>query len=505
MTYYLGLDLGTGSLKTVLFDRNGLEIAASTVEYPLYQPHNGWSEQDPEDWYQAAVTTVKNVMDQSGVAPEEVKGLGISGQMMGAVMLNKKGEVLRRAILWNDGRTSESCENVRHIVGDDLFMKYSLTPARPGLTAAKIQWVKDNQPIIYSEVAHILLPKDYLRYRLTGEYATEVSDASATQILDIPNRKWSDEIMAAMELPEEMLGRVYDSQEITGYVLPEVAKLMGITEKCAVVGGASDNSAGGVGTGVVAPGRAMTTIGTSGTVFAFSEKPVLDVNKSVYTFCMPVPGAWHFMGSVNSCGASLKWWRNNFYPDDLEYEQINKDAASSAPSANRLIYLPYLNGEQSPHFNLNCRGSFVGLAAIHTKADMTRAVMEGATYALRDILTGIRNCGVRPETMRMCGGGSKSPFWRQLMADIYNMPVTLPDMNSENSAALGVAILAAVGTGEYPSVVDACDKIIKMRDEVYQPDEEMAFIYDKVYQEFDNLYPKLKENWKSILDLDFRY
>ena len=208
---------------------------------------------------------------------------------------------------------------------------------------------------------------------------------------------------------------------------------------------------------------------------------------------------------AEACRAKLELLKKSVFPDDLEYEQINKDAASSAPSANRLIYLPYLNGEQSPHFNLNCRGSFVGLAAIHTKADMTRAVMEGATYALRDILTGIRNCGVRPDAMRMCGGGSKSPFWRQLMADIYNMPVILPDMNSENSAALGVAILAAVGTGEYPSVVDACDHIIKMRDEVYQPDEEMAFIYDKVYQEFDALYPKLKENWKSILDLDFRY
>ncbi|MBQ9157381.1 MAG: xylulokinase [Eubacterium sp.] len=503
MNYYLGLDLGTGSIKTVLFDVNGKEIATHFIEYPLYQPHNGWSEQEPEDWYQAAVETVRKVMTDSGVAAADVKGLGISGQMMGAVMLDAEGQTLRRAILWNDGRTSESCEHVRQIVGDDLFMKYSLTPARPGLTAAKIQWVKDNQPDIYKKVAHILLPKDYLRYRLTGVYATEVSDASATQLLDIPNRCWAKEILEKMELTEDMLGKVFESQEITGYILPEVAKAMGITTDCAVVGGASDNAAGGVGTGVVAPGRAMTTIGTSGTVFAYSEKPVLDINKSVYTFCMPVPGAWHFMGSVNSCGASLKWWRNNFYPDDTEYEEINKDAASSLPSANRLIYLPYLNGEQSPHFNLNCRGSFVGLAAIHTKADMTRAVLEGATYALKDILTGIRNCGVKPENVRMCGGGSKSPFWRQLMCDIYDLPVTLPDMNSENSAALGVAILAMVGTGAYDSVVEACDKIIKMREEVYQPDPEMVHIYEKVYQEFDALYPKLKENWKNILDLDF--
>ncbi|MDO5147149.1 MAG: FGGY-family carbohydrate kinase, partial [Eubacteriales bacterium] len=363
------------------------------------------------------------------------------------------------------------------------------------------QWVKDNQPMLYSEVAHILLPKDYLRYRFTGEYATEVSDASATQILDVPNRRWSDEIMDAMDLSESMLGKVYESQEITGYLLPEVAEAMGLTTKVAVVGGASDNAAAGVGTGIVAPGRAMTTIGTSGTVFAFSEKPVIDQNQSVYTFCMPVPNAWHFMGSVNSCGASLKWWRNNFYPDDLEYEQINKDAVASNIGANRLIYLPYLNGEQSPHFNLTCRGSFVGLAAIHTKADMTRAVMEGATYALRDIMSGIQATGIRPENVRMCGGGSKSPFWRQLLADIYNLPVCLPDMNSENSAALGAAILAAVGCGSYGSVVEACDSIIKMRDEVYTPDPEFAEFYDKVYKEFDALYPKLKDNFKSILEL----
>ncbi|MCD8020258.1 MAG: xylulokinase [Clostridiales bacterium] len=501
MEYYLGLDLGTGSIKTVLFDADGKEIAQSVLEYPLYQPHNGWSEQDPEDWYQAAVSTIRDVMEKSGVPKEEVKGLGMSGQMMGAVMLDKNGQPLRRAILWNDGRTTESCEHVRQIVGDDLFMKYSCTPARPGLTAAKIQWVKDNQPKLYSQVAHILLPKDYLRYRLTGEYATEVSDASATQILDVPNRCWSDEIMAAMDLNESMLGKVYESQEITGYVLPEVAVAAGITTKVAVVGGASDNAAAGVGTGIVAPGRAMTTIGTSGTVFAFSEKPVIDQNKSVYTFCMPVPGAWHFMGSVNSAGASLKWWRNNFYPDDEEYEEINKDAIASNIGANRLIYLPYLNGEQSPHFDLTCRGSFVGLAAIHTKADMTRAVMEGVTYALRDILTGIRNTGIEPENVRMCGGGSKSPFWRQLMADIYGLPVCLPDMNSENSAALGAAILAAVGCGAYPSVVNACDSIIKMREEVYTPDPELTEFYDKVYAEFDALYPKLKDNFRSILAL----
>ena len=501
MDYFVGLDLGTGSLKTVLFDVNGKEIGVSEMEYPLYQPNNGWSEQDPEDWYKATIETLSTVMEKTKVPKESVKGIGISGQMMGAVMLDKEGEVLRRAILWNDGRTTESCEHVRQIVGDDLFMKYSLTPARPGLTAAKIQWVKDNEPEIYKEVAHILLPKDYLRYRLVGEYATEVSDASATQLLDIPNRKWAKEILDLMEIDESVLPKVYESHEITGYLLPEVAELLKLTDKTAVVGGASDNAAAAVGTGIVSPGRAMTTIGTSGTVFAYSEEPLVDPNQSVYTFCMPIPGAWHFMGSVNSCGASLKWWRNNFYPEDIEYEEINKDALLSTIGANRLVYLPYLNGEQSPHFNLNARGAFVGLAGIHTKGDMTRAVMEGATYALRDIMTGIRNTGAEIDHVHMCGGGSKSPFWRQLLADIYNIPVSLPDMNSENSAALGVAILAAVGCGAYDSVVEACEKIIKMRDEVYYPKEENVVRYNKVYKEFVDLYPQLKDNFNSILKL----
>ncbi len=501
MDYYLGLDLGTGSLKTVLFDVNGKEIGVSELEYPLYQPNNGWSEQEPEDWYQASIRTINNVMESTKVPKEDVKGIGISGQMMGAVMMDKDGEPLRRAILWNDGRTTESCEHVREIVGDDLFIKYSLTPARPGLTAAKIQWVKDNEPELYAKVAHIHLPKDYLRYRLTGVYATEVSDASATQLLDIPNRKWATEILEKMDLTEEMLGKVYESQEITGYLTEEVAEALGLTTECAVVGGASDNAAAAVGTGIVKPGRAMTTIGTSGTVFAYSEKPILDPHQSVYTFCMPIPGAWHYMGSVNSAGGSLKWWRNNFYPEDKEYVQINKDVSTSDIGANRLVYLPYLNGEQSPHFNLTCRGSFVGLAAIHTKADMTRAVMEGATYALRDIMSGIRNIGVEIDHVHMCGGGSKSPFWRQLLSDIYRLPVSLPDMNSENSAALGVAILAAVGCGAYPSVEEACDRIIKMRTEVYMPDEYKADRYDKVYTEFRALYPKLKDNFKSILEL----
>ena len=307
MNYYLGIDLGTGSMKTVLFDVDGLEIAQNSLEYPIYQLHNGWSEQDPEDWYDACVKTVNYVMDKSKVNPKDVVGLGISGQMAGAVFLDKEGRTLRKAILWNDGRTTESCAHFNEIVGEDLLLKHVCNPARPGLQAAKVQWVIDNEPDLFKNVAHIMLPKDYLRYRLTGEFATEVSDAGSTQVLNVPERKWSDEILDKMGLDQSLYGKVYESSDITGYILEDVAKELGITSKCAVVGGAGDNEAAGVGTGIVVPGRMMTTIGTSGTVFACIEKPILDPDRAVYTYCMAVPGVWHFMGSVNSAGDSLKW------------------------------------------------------------------------------------------------------------------------------------------------------------------------------------------------------
>ena len=501
MEYLIGIDLGTGSVKTVLFDQNGKEIAQAAQEYPVYQPHNGWSEQNPFHWYVAAISTIRYVVEESGVPKEAIKGIGISGQMMGAVLLDKDGQPLRRAILWNDARTTEACESVRRIIGDDKMMEINCNPVRPGLTAAKLQWVKENEPEIWAQVAHILLPKDYLRYRLTGEFATEVSDDSAIQLLDVRKRCGSQFILDAMEIKESHLGKVYESPDVTGTLLPDVAGLIGLSEKTVVVGGAGDNAAGAVGTGVVATGRAMTTIGTSGTVFAYADSPMMDEKARVYTFCMAVPGAWHFMGSVNSAGNSLKWYRNLFYPGDTEYEEINKDAIASAPGANNLIYMPYLTGEQSPHFDLNCRAGFVGLSATHTKGDITRAVMEGITYALRDVLTAIRESGIEPDIMRMCGGGSKSPFWRQLMADIYGMPVCLPDMNSENSAALGVAILASVGCGMYKTVEEACDHIIKMRAETYQPDPALRDIYDRTYAAFDKLYPQLKDNFNEILHL----
>lgn len=502
MNYYLGLDLGTGSIKTVLFDELGKAVSTASEEYPLYQPFNGWSEQDPEDWVQAAVRTVRIVMDSAGVPKESVKGLGISGQMMGCVLLSEDGTVLRRAILWNDGRSSDACDHLKDLIGDDLFMRETLTPVRPGLTASKLQWVREHEPEIYKKTAHILLPKDYLRYRLTGKYNAEVSDASATQFLNIQNRSWSEKLLRCLDLSEEMLGKVIESADIAGTVLPDMADRMGITPNCAVSGGASDNACAAIGTGVVVPGRAMTTIGTSGTVFACTDTPRADMYRSVYTFCMPGNRIWHYMGSVNACGGALKWWKQTAYPDEKDYSLIDREAESVPPGANHLMFLPYLNGEQSPHFDLKLRGSFFGLSSIHTRADMTRAVMEGATFALRDILTAIQRLDAGIRSMRLCGGGSKSPFWCQLVSDIYQLPVEIPETDSENSAALGAAILSMVGTGLYASLEEACDKIIRMKQEVYYPDPEKGRIYDRLFSLFDSLHPVMKDSFHELLDTE---
>lgn len=501
MNYFLGLDLGTGGIKAVLFDALGKEITEATQEYPLYQLHNGWSEQEPEDWYQAMVKTVGTVVENAKVAKEEILGIGIAGQMMGAVLLDEKGDPLRKAILWNDQRTEEACAEVARRVGEKEMLAITCNPPRAGLTAAKIYWVKQNEPETFAKCRHILLPKDYLRYRLTGEFATEVSDASAMQLMDVPNRCWSNTILDALEIKESMLGKVYESYEATGALKPDIANLLGLSPKTIVVGGAGDNAAASVGTGVVAPGRAMTTIGTSGVVFAYSDKPAIDPKGRVYTFCTAVPGAWHMMGLVNSAGLSLKWYRNNFYPNDEEYEQINIDAAQSPIGSNRLIYLPYLMGECTPHLDLDCRGAFIGLSGIHTRKDMTRAVIEGVSFGLKESIKIYDEIGVNPALMRMCGGGSKSPLWRQMLADIFNIPVCLPDIASENSAALGAAILASVGTSVYPSVVDACDKIITLRDEQYLPDSNSVEKYRKVFDVYREMYPGLKDAYKSLAAL----
>ena len=507
MAYLMGIDIGTSGTKTALFDEMGAVIASHTAEYPLYQPQNGYAEQEPADWWNATVEGIRAVLHKSGVSPSSVVGIGLSGQMHGLVMLDERGEVLRRSIIWCDQRTAAECEEITAKLGYDRLIAITANPALTGFTASKILWVRNHEPELYEKCRHILLPKDYIRYRLTGEFATEVSDASGMQLLDIPNRCWSDEVLEKLEIDRSLLGKVYESPEVTGKVTRRVAELTGLAEGTIVVGGAGDNAAAAVGTGVVRDGRAFTTIGTSGVVFAHTDRMAIDKKGRVHTFCCAVPGAWHVMGVTQGAGLSLKWFRDNFCGAEKEtaalmgvdpYYLMDKEAETVPVGANKLLYLPYLMGERTPHLDPNARGVFFGLSAIHTKKDMLRAVMEGVAYSLNDCLSVFHEMGVSISDMMACGGGGSSPLWRQMLADLYACDVKT--LASREGPALGVALLAGVGAGVYASVPEACDAVIKA-DRVQSPIPENTAKYAPYYQLYTALYPAMKASFAQLGNL----
>ena len=507
MSYVIGVDCGTSGTKTVLFDETGAVIASATIEYPMYQPKNGYAEQEPSDWANAMKDTIKSVMAKSGVNRHDVKGIGISGQMHGLVMLDRDNNVLRRSIIWCDQRTAAEVEQMNTLVGRDKLVEITANPALTGWTAAKILWVKNNEPEIYSRVAHILLPKDYLRFILTGEYATEVSDASGMQLLDVPNRKWSDELLSAFGIDRSWLGKVYESCEVTGTLTKAAADELGLCKDTVVVGGAGDNAAAAVGTGVVEDGKAFTTIGTSGVVFAHTSGISIDKQGRVHTCCAAVPGAWHVMGVTQGAGLSLKWFRDNFCITEKEtaklmgvdeYYLMDKAAEKVPVGANRLLYLPYLMGERTPHLDPDARGVFFGLSAIHTRRDMLRAVMEGVAYSLRDCVEVFREMNVSVNDMMACGGGGSSPLWRSMLADLYSCDVKTAA--SKEGPALGVAILACVGAGIYTCVQEACSAIVRT-DKVQSPDAGNVPEYEKYYQLYREIYPALKNSFSRLAQL----
>lgn len=507
MVYILGIDIGTTGTKTILMSKNGKVIASHTVEYPLYQPQNGYAEQDPIDWYNAVVDTVATVVKKSGVAKEDIKGIGLSGQMHGLVMLDENGDVIRPSIIWCDGRTAEQCKEITDLVGADRLLEITANPAIAGFTAAKIMWVKKYEPQNYAKCRKILLPKDYIRYRITGEFATEVSDASGMQLLDIKNRCWSDEVLEKLDIDKSLLAKVYESPEITGRVTKEFAEVTGVEAGIAVVGGAGDNAAAAVGTGVVEDNKAFTTIGTSGVLYAHTSTMKLDKKGRVHTFCCAVPNEWHVMGVTQAAGLSLKWLRDTLCHEEVELAEqeqtdpyvIMDELAKQVPiGANKLIYLPYLMGERTPHLDTNARGVFFGLSAVHTKANFIRAVMEGVSYSLRDCKEVLNEMEIAANDMMICGGGAKSPLWRQMLADIYGVDVISPA--SSEGAALGVAILAMVGIGEYESVQQACKAIIQ-KEKVTATNQEAHDTYEKFYRIYQSLYPALKQSYQQLNSL----
>lgn len=507
MTYYLGIDIGTSGTKTVLFDLHGAAIASSTEEYPLYQPQNGYAEQMPQDWADAVLHTITDVMKKSGVEKEAVKGIGLSGQMHGLVMLDAQCNVIRPAIIWCDQRTAAECDEITERVGAEQLISITANPALTGFTASKILWVRSHEPENYKKCAHILLPKDYIRYILTGEFATEVSDASGMQLLDIPNRCWSDTVLRKLKIDKALLAKVYESPEITGYVTAGIAARTGLSAGTPVVGGAGDNAAAAIGTGTAEDGKAFTTIGTSGVVYAHSSRISIDPKGRVHTFCCAVPNCWHIMGVTQGAGLSLKWFRDRFCDAEKqtaksmgvdEYMLMDKAAAKSPVGANRLLYLPYLMGERTPHLDPNARGVFFGLSAMHEKRDLLRAVMEGVSYSLRDCLEVFREMGVSVRDMSVCGGGGASPLWRQMLADLYNCPIYTVD--SKEGPALGAAILAMVGTGAYPSVPEACRELIRTKQNCI-PDIENVPVYERYYRLYRRLYPAMREQFDELSKL----
>ena len=507
MAYILGVDIGTSGTKTVLFTEDGTPVSSATYEYPLYTPRNGYAEQDPLDWWNAVVNGIKQVISESGIVASEIKGVGLSGQMHGLVMLDGDNKVIRRSIIWCDQRTAREVIEITEKVGHERLIEITANPAITGFTAAKIMWVKNNEPENYERCRHILLPKDYIRFMLTGEYATEVSDASGMQLLDIPGRCWSDEVLGKLGIDKSLLAKVYESPEITGKITKKAAELTGLCEGTIVVGGAGDNAAAAVGTGVVEDGKAFTTIGSSGVVFAHTSNISIDKRGRVHTFCCAVPDCWHVMGVTQSAGLSLKWFRDNLCWSEMEtalnmgvdpYYLTDKAAMEVPIGANRLIYLPYLNGERTPHLDPNCRGAFIGLSTMHKKRDMIRAVMEGVSYSLRDCIEVMREMEINVTDMMACGGGGSSPLWRQMLADLYACPVKTTQ--NKEGPALGVALLAAVGAGIYSSVPEACKAVI-IPDKVQNPIEDNSAQYEKVYKIYKNLYSSLKLSFDELAAL----
>ena len=411
--YLLGIDLGTSGTKTVLFRSDGTAMAAHTVEYPLYQPQNGWAEQEPSDWWRAVRETVQAVLHKSGVAAADIAGVGISGQMHGLVMLDERGEVLHRSILWCDGRTGEECREITETVGAEKLIAITANPALAGFTAGKILWVRKHLPEVYKACRHILLPKDYIRYCLTGQFATEVSDASGMNLLDVPRRQWSDEILNKLDIDPALLGRMYESVDVTGTVTAEAAALTGLAEGTPVVGGAGDNAAAAVGTGTVRYGKAFTTLGTSGVVFAHADSVSIDPAGRVHTFCSAVPGKWAVMSCTLAAGQSLRWLRDTCCAGEVAeaakqgvdpYELMTALAEKTPIGADGLLFLPYLMGERSPLLDEKARGAFIGLSGGHGRGHLIRAVLEGVTYSQRQCVDVLRGMNVPTEEMMACGG-----------------------------------------------------------------------------------------------------
>jgi xylulokinase len=505
MAYYLGIDIGTSGTKSLLIDETGAAIAEATATYPLATPKPLWTEQDPEDWWNATKSTIKAVMKKSKLKPSDVRAIGLSGQMHGSVFLNSKGKVIRPALLWNDQRTSSECDEItKRAGGREALIRMVANPALTGFTAPKLLWLRNNEPKNYEALKMLLLPKDEIRRRLTGELATDVSDASGMLLLDVCRRRWSTELLAKLQIDPSILARVYESEEVTGRLRPEVAKELGLSTDCKVVAGAGDCAAGAVGNGIVKQGILTASLGTSGVVFCHSDTPQYDAAGRLHTFCHAVHGKWHMMGVTLSAAGSLQWFATQVCIELAKkkgidpYAVLNQEASAIPPGAEGLFYLPYLAGERTPHADPHARGCFIGLTNKHGRGHMARAVLEGVAYSLRESLSIIGELGVPVKEIRLSGGGAKSTLWKQILADVFSKSVCT--INAEQGPAYGVALLAAVGDGAYKNIEEACKATISVVDKI-APNKGSQKAYNRAFPVYQQLYRSLKDRFVDISEI----
>ncbi len=495
MAYLLGIDVSTTATKALLIDEQGAVTAVAATEYTYDTPQPLWSEQDPPVWWYGAVQSIRQVLEESGVTGDEIAAVGLTGQMHGLVLLNGDGSVLRPSILWNDQRTGAQCDEIRRRVGKQALIRYTGNDALTGFTAPKILWVREHEPDIYARVRHILLPKDYLRYRLTGQLGTDKAGAAGTLLLDLRSRDWSREVLEALDIPRDYLPPTHEGPQITGTITAKVATDTGLREGTPVVAGGGDQAAGAVGVGAVTEGIVSLVLGTSGVVFATVNEPFYEPEGRLHAFAHAVPGRWHLMGVMLSAAGSLRWYRDTLAPG-VGYDELLAPAGEIAPGSDGLLFLPYLTGERTPHPDPLARGAFVGLTVRHTKAHMTRAVLEGVAFGLRDSFALLKGVGSSDMLLgRVAGGGARSPIWRQILADVLNSE--LATVNTTEGAAYGAALLAGVGAGVWPDVDAACQAAIAVTGST-QPNAAAAAQYEVAYANYRALYPALKPTFDAL-------
>jgi len=505
MQAVLGIDLGTTGVKAALFaTADGHVLADAFVEYPLLHPHPGWAEQNPADWWAATIAALRICLEQGAmhnVSPTDVRGIGLSGQMHGVVLLDGEQKVLRPCIIWADQRSDAQATWMTERIGASKLIEYVSNPALTGFSAPKLLWIRDNEPEVFARATTLLLPKDYIRYRLTGVLAMEISDAAGTCLLDVKRGVWSQEVVQALELNPALLPPIVAADAMSGSITDEVAAQTGLVAGIPVAGGGADNACGAVGNGVVAPGLALVSIGTSGVVLAHAQTPQVDLSgpvPRVHTFNHAVPHAWYLMGVTQGAGLSLRWVRDNIglperalerWTGEDAYEILAKEAANAAPGSDGLLFLPYLQGERTPHLDAHARGGWIGLTARHDRSHLIRSVFEGVAFSLKDCFTILQEQGLSIEQVRATGGGAKSAFWRQIIADVLD--VELVTTNATEGPAFGAALLAGVASGVYPSVKAACEQTVRVVEHTH-PRSQQRRVYDGAYETYKALYPALK-------------